>query len=248
MQSYRDTWTSEGFAHFSTALFLQAFHTDKQAGDYMKFWEDQRRLLLERNNMGFRAIDLPLTLGPRSNNFRTGSIYNRLVYSKGAYVLHMIRRMMWSPQNGDQRFRDMMHDYVTTYSGRAASTEDFKAMVEKHITPEMDVNHDGKLDWFFNEFVYGTALPSYRMQASFEPGADGNVALKIHMEQSNVDDDFLMLVPIYLELANGKIVRLGMVPMAGNRTFEKTIPLGGVKETPRRAMLNYYDDVLCTTN
>jgi len=32
-------------------------------------------------------------------------------------------------------------------------------MTEKHMTPEMDLKGNHRLDSFFNEYVYGTALP-----------------------------------------------------------------------------------------
>ena len=94
-----------------------------------------------------------------------------------------------------------MQDFVNTYRGKAATTEDFKAMVEKHMTPEMDLEGNHKMDWFFNEYVYGTQLPSYKMDATFDTGADGDVSLSLKMTQSNVNDSFRMLVPIYLEIA-----------------------------------------------
>ncbi len=47
----------------------------------------------------------------------------------------MIRAMMWNPRDGDQRFKDTMHDFVATYKFKGRDTEDFKAMVEKHMSP-----------------------------------------------------------------------------------------------------------------
>ena len=102
-----------------------------------------------------------------------------------------------------------MQDFVKTYSGKAATTEDFKAMVEKHMTREMDLEDNHQLDWFFNEYVYGTQLPSYKMESSFDIGPDGDVVMSVKLSQSGVDDKFRMLVPIYLELAEGKTVFLG---------------------------------------
>jgi len=55
-----------------------------------------------------------------------------------------------------------------------------------------------------------------------------------------------MLVPIYLELADGKAYFLGRARLAGNTTVEQKVPLKGLKEKPRRAMINYYDDVLAS--
>jgi hypothetical protein len=60
-----------------------------------------------------------------------------------------------------------------------------------------------------------------------------------------VDDKFTMLVPLYLELSKDHVMRLGAATITGNRTIEQRVPLKGLKEKPRRAMLNYFNDVLC---
>jgi hypothetical protein len=244
--SYRDQWMSEGFADMSASLYLSMIEKNPQK--FIAFWNDERELLLERNAQGFRAIDAgPLTMGYRASNTRTGyDIYRRLVYPKGAYVLHMLRMMMHDNRTGDQQFREMMQDFVKTYTGKDATTEDFKAIVEKHMTPEMNLDGTGKMDWFFNEYVYGTQLPSYQMNTTFEKNSDGDVVMNIKMTQSNVDNKFRMLIPIYLELANGNIVFLGRARLTGNSSFEQKIPVKGLKDTPRRAMINYYDDELAS--
>lgn len=245
--SYRDQWMSEGFADFSAALYLQAVYA-KEPQQYMQFWQDERKLLLERDKEGFRAIDAgPLIMGYRMSNSRTGfSLTRRLIYPKGAYVLHMLRQMMWDRHTGDQNFKAMMHDFVSTYSGKAASTEDFQAIVEKHMTPDMQAIGDGNMNWFFDEYVYGTALPSYQVDARFEKNAEGDVVLKLKLTQSNVDEQFRMLVPVYLELASGRVINLGHARMTGNTSLEQTIPIKGLKDTPQRAIVNYYNDVLCS--
>ncbi len=243
--SYRDQWMSEGFADMSASMYLQYVYS-KEPQRYIKFWNDERRILTERNAQGFRAIDAgPLTMGYRVANSREGfGTYRRLVYPKGAYVLHMVRQMMWEHKTGDQRFKETMRDFVSTYNGSAATTEDFQAMVEKHMSPEMDLQGNHKMDWFFREYVYGTALPIYAFDSSFSKNTAGEVVLKFTLTQSGVDKNFGMLVPMYLELANGSIVRLGSPRMIGNSTVDQTVTLTGLKDTPRRAMINYYDDVL----
>ena len=245
--SYRDQWMSEGFADMSASLYLTLI--EKNPKKFITFWNDERELLLERNAQGFRAIDAgPLTMGYRTSNSRTGfDTTRRLIYPKGAYVLHMIRMMMHDNRTGDQRFKQMMQDFVNTYRGRAATTEDFKTMVEKHMTPEMDLEANRRMDWFFNEYVYGTQLPSYQINATFATGSDGDVVMAVKLTQSNVNDSFRMLVPIYLELTNGMFF-LGRARLTGNSTFDQKIPLRGLKETPKRAVTSYYDDVLASPN
>jgi hypothetical protein len=248
--SYRDQWMSEGFADFSASLFLQSAYAKKGSTEFINFWNDERKSMLEKNALGFRAIDVgPLTMGYRLNNSRTGvSITRDLIYPKGAYIPHMVRMMMWDRRTGDQHFKETMQDFVKTYAGRAATTEDFKAMVEKHMTPEMDLQGNHRLDWFFNEYVYGTALPSYQLQYTFDNDSGGDVVFGLKITQSNVDENFRMLVPIYLELADGRIVSLGRARLTGNATIDQKMPIKGMKEKPRRALLNYYDDVLASPN
>jgi hypothetical protein len=244
--SYRDQWMSEGFADMSASLYLTL--VDKILQTFIKFWNDERDLLLERNTAGFRAIDAgPVTMGYRMSNSRTGfDVTRRLIYPKGAYILHMIRMMMHDPRTGDQRFKELMQDFVKTYSGKAATTEDFKAMVEKHITPEMDLDGNQKMDWFFDEYVYGTQLPSYKVDSSFDAGPDGDLVLNLKIAQSNVDEHFRMLVPLYLEMPDANVFFLGRARLAGNTSLEQKIPLKGLKEKPRRLLINYYDDVLAS--
>ena len=50
------------------------------------------------------------------------------------------------------------------------------------------------MDWIFTEYVYGTQLPSTRY-ATFDTWADGDVGMSMKMTQSNVNDNFPMLVP-----------------------------------------------------
>jgi hypothetical protein len=247
-ESYRDQWMSEGFAEMSASIYLSFIEKSQQK--FIGFWNDERELLLERNAEGFRAIDAgPVTMGYRMSNSRTGrELTRRLIYPKGAYILHMIRMMMHDNRTGDQRFKEMMQDFVKTYAGKTATTEDFKAMVEKHMTREMDLEGNQKMDWFFNQYVYGTQLPSYKLDTSFETGADGDVVFSFKVTQSNVKDDFRMLVPIYLELADGGMLFLGRARFSGNNSVEQKVPLKGLKAKPRRAVLNYYDDVLASPN
>jgi aminopeptidase N len=154
--------------------------------------------------------------------------------------------MMWDRQTGDQNFKATMQDFVKTYSGKAATTEDFKAMVEKHMTPDMDIERNHRLDWFFNEYVYGTALPTYSLNSSFEKDANGDVVLTFTVKQSGVDDKFRMIVPIYLELADGRMINLGRARLAGNTSVDGKVPIKGLKDLPKRALLNYNDDVLAS--
>ena len=238
--SFHDQWLSEGFADFSAGLFLQA--TEKNSDKYLKYWDRQRRNIVEKNQWGNRANDAgPIWMGLRLNTFKTQSAYNRLVYPKGGYILHMLRAMMYDRNTGDQRFIDMMHDFVKTYFNQNASTESFKRMVEKHMTPLMDIERNKRMDWFFNEWVYGTELPRYRLEYTLTPEPEGKVMLKLTVTQSGVSERFKMVVPVYVDL-DGKVMRLGEATLIGNTStpeFKVKLP-----QKPKRVLINAYHDVL----
>jgi hypothetical protein len=245
--SYRDQWMSEGFADASAAIFLQL--TRRNNNDYRDFWKSLKTQLTERNPDGFRPIDVgPVTMGFRLSTEKTGwSVYQNLVYPKGAYILHMIRMMMYSPKTGDDDFRAMMHDFVDTYRLKVATTEDFKAMVEKHMSPGMDLDHNHRMDWFFHEYVYGTELPTYHFESLVKTDSD-RVKISLKLTESGVSENFRMVVPIYLEFTDGRVVRLGAVIMNGNSSTEREVPLARPPSPIKRVMIDYMHDVLAIEN
>jgi hypothetical protein len=241
--NYRDQWMSEGFANFSVSLYLAA--TNKNLNEFHDFWNEQHKNLVEKNQFGKRPIDVgPLTMGYRVNTDKTGDfVAQKLIYSKGAYILHMLQIMCWTSQQGDSLFKHSMQTFVQEYAGKSASTEDLKASFERTMPKWLDLRHDGKLDWFFNEYVYGTELPHYDMSSEFTT-VDGETNVHVKLTQSNVSKDFLMPVPVYLQLADGRTVRVFNLGMEGDMTSEHTIKLGRLPSPAKKLLLNYNYDVL----
>jgi aminopeptidase N len=237
--SYHDQWLSEGFASFSAGLFLQL--TEKTPDKFIHYLEEARTRILEKNEFGSAANDAgPIWMGLRLSTPKVRQGYRNLVYPKGGYILHMLRQIMWDRQTGDKAFIDMMHDFVQSRFNENASTESFKHIVEKHITKAMDVDKNGKMDWFFDEWVYGSEVPSYHLEYSIEPENTGKFLVKISLAQSGVSDRFVMPVPIYVEV-DGKPFRLGEAIMVGNSSIPFKVRLD---KKPKRAMINAYQDVL----
>ncbi|MBA2502199.1 MAG: carboxypeptidase regulatory-like domain-containing protein, partial [Pyrinomonadaceae bacterium] len=120
--SYRDQWMSEGFAEFSTSLYAQYVRRDPK--EFTDFWEEQRKEIIEASPLtrGRRPYTVgPITQGYRLSSAKTGGAY-RVVYPKGAYILHMLRMMMYDPQQGgDKRFKAMMQDFVQSNFNRDVS-------------------------------------------------------------------------------------------------------------------------------
>ena len=244
-KSYRDQWMSEGFANFSVGVFKM--NTSPKMDDFRAFWKEQQKNLLQKNKEGVRPVDVgALTMGERVSNSKSGEdVYDMLIYSKGAYVLHMMEMMyFWAPGGGEAAFKHSMQTFVQEYSGKAATTEDWKASMERTMPKALDLRGDGKLDWFFNEWVYGTELPHYTVGAEFTVDADGATTANLKLKQSNVSKDFVMLVPLYLEMANGTTVHFTNALMHGDTTIAPAMKLGKLPSPAKAIVLNYNADVL----
>jgi aminopeptidase N len=239
--SYHDLWLSEGFAEFSAGLFLQQAVGPNWRKDYLEFWERLRKRILDTNRFGMAANDAgPLWMGLRLISPRTPDAYQNVTYPKGAYVLQMLRSMMYSSEDQDKTFIAMMHDFVASHRDKPATTESFKAIAEKHMTKAMDIEGNGRLDWFFDEWVYGTQLPRYHFESQFAAADGGKVKLHVTVTQSDVDERFAMLVPVFADFGEG-MIRLGQIGIAGNTSRSVDILL---PSQPKKVGLNVYKEVL----
>lgn len=239
-KTYHDQWMSEGFAEFSAALFIQFAMRDERK--FLDFWNEQRDRITQARPA---THDLkPYTVGPVTQGFRlsngkTYATYQFLVYPKGAYILHMLRQMMFEPANGgEKQFIAMMQDFIKSHYNEDVSTEDLKRTVEKFMTKQMDLDGNRKMDWFFNGYVYGTEIPTYRFEYQL---ANGGATISGRITQSGVSDNFKMLVPIYVDYGKG-FTKLGAATMVGNTSVDlKDIKL----PTPaKRAAACAFADVL----
>ncbi len=239
--SYHDQWLSEGFAEFSAALFLQNGMAGDWRKDYVQFWDRLHHEILEKNTFGIAPNDAgPLWMGTRLISPRTESAYQNVIYPKGAYVLEMLRSIMYSLDDQDKEFIAMMHDFVDVHRDRPACTESFKAIAEKHMTKLMDLRGDHRLNWFFDEWVYGTQVPRYHFDYQTSAVEGGKVKLHMTLTQSEVDDHFIMLVPVFADFGKGWM-RIGQIGVNGSTTRSVDAMLPSM---PKKIGLNVFKEIL----
>jgi hypothetical protein len=241
--SYRDQWMSEGFAEFSTSLFIQ--FVKKDPAKFNEFWEEQRRRIVEASpaTKGKRPYTVgPVTQGYRLNSAKTGAVAQSMIYPKGAFILQMIRMMMYDHRGGtgDQQFQKMMRDFLESRKNQDVSTNDFKLAVEKYMLPTMDLGGNKKMDWFFDEWVYGTDMPSYKLTYSLTQAGDKTM-LNGQLTQSGVSDTFRMPVPLYLDFGKGPVY-MGAARITGNKTLD--ISNIALPAAPKKMMIGALQDIL----
>jgi hypothetical protein len=241
-RSYHDNWISEGFSEFTSALVLQQ---TGGWGRYNAFWERARKSILEKPRGAQIANH---EAGPISQGWRISTWQNRyaddvIVYSKGAYVLHMLRMAMWDNQKGDEAFIRMMKEFAFAFAGKEASTGDFQRVVEKHVPASLRLTSDNKLDWFFGQWVHGTAIPKYDAKIQATDIGGGKYKISGTITQSEVPDNFAMPVPIYVHFDKNNFVRLGSMVVVGNASKPVDVEIALPKK-PQKFTVNAMHDIL----
>jgi hypothetical protein len=232
-KTYHDQWLSEGFANYAGLWYVQLALEDKDRFfELLKQWRDDifdnRKYIL-----GSGAEAGPICLGYRTSSSETRGDYELIVYKKAAYVLHMLRNMCIDLNTmSEDRFINMLKDFFRTYRGRAAKTGDFQRIVEKHLGME--------LDWFFQQWIYGTDLPTYRFSHSTSQDADGKYLLNCHVVQEDVPDGFKMYVPMTVRFSGDQKVRLKVLIDQPVKDF--TLP--PLPLEPREVVFNDFYSVL----
>jgi aminopeptidase N len=129
----------------------------------------------------------------------------------------MLRNVMADGQAGpEERFFTMLRDFVATYRGQYPSTKDFIRHAEKYMTPVMDVDRDHHLDWFFNDWVYGTGIPTYKVEVSTHRASPKKYVIEGTIEQSDVPPQFEMPVPVVAYYSKDRKERLGWVVVSAS--------------------------------
>jgi Peptidase family M1 domain len=218
-KSYHDQWLSEGFASYAAALALARDKDgDRKFRDLLRSY---KRDLLTKNPDG-QTVESggPIWLGERLSSSLNPSGYDNIVYKKSCWVLHMLRELMTdSKTESDERFFKMLRAFAEAYYGRNPSTEDFLRQADHFMTPEMDLDHNHRLDWFFEDWVYGTGIPNYKLEFKTRRLASDKFLVEGNIEQSGVSDDFEMLVPVVAMGGRERRLLLGHVAVssAGGR-------------------------------
>ena len=231
-ESYRDVWIIEGLATFSGLWFYELSVKDRKAvKNMLKFY---RELIFD--GYGARQVGAkagPMTIGYRLSSSKSSDYWN-IVYYKGAYVFHMIRYLLHDYKTGsDDAFAAYLKDLVQTYRDKIITTALLQEHLEKHIGADMT--------WFFDQWVYGTAIPEYEFAYESKQTADGKYAVVCGVKQKKVPADFKMLVPITVLFEDDRYIHLKIWVDKPEADIE--LPLLPFK--PKKIVFNTFDAVLC---
>jgi len=242
--SYRDQWIEEGLANYLALLYADTRKTPERT---LAAWLDRYRHELAEKFPGQDgpADDTgPLVLGDRLRSSRSPDAFERVIYSKGAWVFHMLRVMLREPaaKTPDARFAQLLRSLLEAHRYAAVTTADVQREVEKVMTPAMALEGGRSMDWFFDQWVRSTGIPRYAVEFTVRPQGAGFL-IRGTLKQSSVPESFLAAVPLYAARSGGKHVLLGIVVTSGEQTaFQFVSPV-----RPRRLLIDPQLTLLCLT-
>jgi Peptidase family M1 domain len=229
-RSYRDQWLSEGFAEYSGVLYA---NIRKDHSAELKLIDALRRTLLEKpqtlNSVGKgKLFEVgPIILGHRVTTTKTRGAYQALIYSKGALVLRMLHFLFTNPDTGKgDEFYTMMKDFVERYRNKAASTDDFKRVANEHFVSTPVAKQFGldDLNWFFQQYVYETDLPSYKLEYQMTDQPGGGVILNGNVIQENAREKWFMPLPLKLTFDGGRTAYTNLAAFGPKMPFILKLP------------------------
>jgi aminopeptidase N len=171
---YHDEWLMEALADYSALLYLE---NKNGAQPVALALESYKTNLLQTVNGQTVESTGPIVLGTRLETSQTPTAYYNITYGKGSWIMHMLRRRM-----GDERFLAMLADLRKEYERKPLSTEDFRLLAARFLPAK---SADPQLENFFDQWVYGTGIPSLKLSYTVK-GKAGALRLNGTVTQSDV--------------------------------------------------------------
>ena len=203
--AWQHLWLSEGFATYMTHLYME----DKYGQDTLKsgMADDRGKVIAFARRRQTPVVDTAV-----KDNFK--QLLNPNSYQKGGWVLHMLRRKLT-----DSLFWKGIREYVETYGGSNASTDEFRRVMEKASGQELGA--------FFKQWLYTPGFPDLQVSWTYDDAAR---ALNLRIEQTQ---DAVFAFPLEYTIGNDTTIHTVNVH---EKTTQVRLPLAarpdGIKIDP----------------
>lgn len=241
--TYRDKWISEALANYCAML---SFERDYPK-DFREVLEYYRIRLKDKNPDGRPNREAgPVTLGHRLNSSAFPQGWDLIAYGRGAWLMHMLREFLRDGtrirgnDGSDDLFFSVLRGLQRDYAGSQMSTLDMQRAFERVLPKSLYYEGKPRLDWFFDGWVNGTAMPHYQLSSvRFDRRAAG-VRATGKILQKDAPEELVTAVPIYAETGNSERRFVARVFADGSETqFSLTVPT----ET-KRLVIDLYGTIL----
>jgi Peptidase family M1 domain len=240
--SYRDEWIVEALANYSALVMLEKQHP----GDMKTALNYYRGELLRETKNGIIADAGPVTLGRRLTSSKFPDAYERVLYGRGTWLIHMLRTMLHETMlheamlhettlhesggsNSDAVFFAALKGLLAGAPNHKVSTLDLQRAFEQVMPASLGYEGKKSLDWFFDSWVNGDSIPQFSLDAVHITPGTGKQAGKLKVTgtiaEAHAAKDMVTAVPLYAVDGAGKSHFLAFVFADDARTeFSLTAP------------------------
>lgn len=213
----RDLWLKEGFSTYSALLYQESISSQEEFAGQLK--QVAVAALLYEGESSILNANLLDLYSPE---------YNSVLKNKGAYVLHMLRAVI-----GDEKWFELLKQFVYDYGYKTASIGDFKALAEKISKTD--------LGYFFSQWIEQTGVPEFQYEFTTYRIKDG---FRVDGVVKQDLDLFKMPMEIVIETEGEPEIKqievMGMESFFSVSTFGK--PIKAVID-PNHRVLRVSDDI-----
>jgi peptidase M1-like protein len=238
--SYRDEWIVEAVANYCALLMLEKDHP----GDMKTALDYYRSQLLRETRNGIVADAGPVTLGHRLTSSRFPDAYDRVLYGRGTWLMHMLRSMLRDAggEKSDALFFSALKGLLAASPSHKISTLDLQRAFERIMPDTLRYEGHKSLDWFFDSWVNGNAIPQFSLQnvrmtpaaagahtpnAKDSATAAGKVKVTGVVVEAHAAKDMVTAIPVFAVDAAGNFSSLAFVFADDAKTeFTLTAPAG----------------------
>jgi aminopeptidase N len=193
--AYHHEWLMEALANYSAVMYLESKRGPKATEAALELYRKQ--LFVKGPDGETPESEGPVVQGRRLESSNNPSAATAVMYGKGSWILHMLRRRM-----GDDRFLKALGEARRRYEWKPMDTESFRLLCAEFMPPG---SNDAKLENFFDQWVYGTGVPTLKLTYTVK-GKPGAYKLTGTVTQTDAPDDFSVAVPVEIQTGRGKPV------------------------------------------
>ena len=193
----QDEWMMEALANYAALMYVEKRKGPKAMASVLEEYKDQ---LLRKDDSGNTPEAAgPIRLGPRLQNSLAAGAWRAVVYGKGTWIMHMLRRRL-----GDGNFLQLLGGICRKYRYQPLSMEAFREAAAAYLPKNVP---DAKLEHFFDHWVEGVGVPAVTMTSSVQRVGKGKTAralLTVTVSHSGIGDQAVVAAPVEVQMARGK--------------------------------------------
>jgi aminopeptidase N len=189
--SYHHEWLMESLANYSAVMYLESRMGSKAIEKALDVY--RRELLVTGPDGATAESQGPVVEGRRLESSQVPGTANAVLYGKGTWIIHMLRRRM-----GDANFGKMLAEMRRRYQWKTITTDEFRELCSGFMPPG---SSDRLLVDFFDQWVYGVGMPTLKLTYS----VTGH-KLTGAVTQTDAPADFNVTIPVEIRVGTAKPV------------------------------------------